>query len=87
MRIGMFVTATFHGQRQEVHATVPATADVASARSRLGVRSRRAKRSSGASKWSAAQMLPGNMQEIVSGLQPGQQVVSNALVLQNTVEQ
>jgi hypothetical protein len=27
------------------------------------------------------------MQEIVSGMQPGQQVVSNALVLQNTVEQ
>jgi cobalt-zinc-cadmium efflux system membrane fusion protein len=32
-------------------------------------------------------MLPGNMQEIISGIQPGQQVVSNALVLQNTVEQ
>jgi cobalt-zinc-cadmium efflux system membrane fusion protein len=31
--------------------------------------------------------LPDNMQEIISGLQPGQQVVSNALVLQNTVEQ
>jgi len=27
------------------------------------------------------------MQEIVSGIQLGQQVVSNALVLQNTVEQ
>ena len=32
-------------------------------------------------------MLPGNMQEIVSGVEPGQQVVANALVLQNTVEQ
>jgi len=32
-------------------------------------------------------MLPGNLQEIVSGIQPGQQVVSNALVLQATVEQ
>jgi cobalt-zinc-cadmium efflux system membrane fusion protein len=31
--------------------------------------------------------LPGNLQEIVSGLKPGDQVVSNALVLQNTVEQ
>jgi hypothetical protein len=29
-------------------------------------------------------MLPGDMQEIVSGLQPGQAVVSNALVLENT---
>jgi hypothetical protein len=27
------------------------------------------------------------MQEVVSGLKPGDQVVSNALALQNTVEQ
>jgi len=32
-------------------------------------------------------MLPGNMQEVVSGIKPGDQVVSNALALQNTVEQ
>ncbi len=32
-------------------------------------------------------MLPGGLQEIISGIQPGQQVVSNALVLQSTVEQ
>ena len=32
-------------------------------------------------------MLPGGLQEIVSGIKPGQQVVSNALVLQSTVEQ
>jgi cobalt-zinc-cadmium efflux system membrane fusion protein len=32
-------------------------------------------------------MLPGNLQEVVSGIKPGDQVVSNALVLQNTVEQ
>jgi cobalt-zinc-cadmium efflux system membrane fusion protein len=31
--------------------------------------------------------LPGNLQEIVSGLQPGAQVIANALVLENTVEQ
>ena len=31
-------------------------------------------------------MLPNQMQEILSGLQPGQQVVSNAVVLENTVE-
>ena len=33
------------------------------------------------------EMLPGNMQEIRSGLAPGQRVVQNALVLQNTEEQ
>ncbi len=35
----------------------------------------------------AGAMLPGNMQEIVSGINPGAQVVENALVMQNTVEQ
>ena len=32
-------------------------------------------------------MLPGDMQEVVSGVAPGQQVVANALEFQNTVEQ
>jgi cobalt-zinc-cadmium efflux system membrane fusion protein len=32
-------------------------------------------------------MLPGNLQEITSGLSVGQQVVSNALELQNSSEQ
>jgi hypothetical protein len=32
-------------------------------------------------------MLPDNMQEVISGIKPGTKVVSNALVLQNTVEQ
>jgi hypothetical protein len=32
-------------------------------------------------------MLPGDIQQIESGLEPGQRVVSNALILQNTVEQ
>ena len=32
-------------------------------------------------------MLPDNKQEILAGLQPGQQVVVNALDLQSTVEQ
>jgi len=35
----------------------------------------------------AGKMLPGNMQEVKSGIKPGDQVVSNALALQNTVEQ
>jgi multidrug efflux pump subunit AcrA (membrane-fusion protein) len=32
-------------------------------------------------------MLPDNMQEVVSGLKPGDQVIAGALVFQNTVEQ
>jgi cobalt-zinc-cadmium efflux system membrane fusion protein len=86
MRIGMFVTATFHGQREQLRAAVPATAVlhlhdrdwvyVPAGQSKF----RRVEVNGGA-------MLAGNMQEIISGIQPGQQVVSNALVLQNTVEQ
>ena len=32
-------------------------------------------------------MLPNNLQEVISGLKPGEQVVARALVFQNTVEQ
>jgi hypothetical protein len=32
-------------------------------------------------------MLPDKRQEVISGIKPGDQVVSNALDLQNTVEQ
>lgn len=86
MRVGMFVTATFHGSTQEVRATVPATA-VLHLHDRDWVyvpaengRFRRLSVVGGA-------MLPGNLQEINSGLKPGDRVVTNALVLQNTVEQ
>ncbi len=86
MRIGMFATATFHGETHETHASVPAGA-VLHLHDRdwvylpVGDRHfRRVEVRGGA-------MLPGNLQEIVSGIQAGQQVVSNALVMQNTVEQ
>jgi len=86
LRIGMFVTATFHGQGKEARAVVPATAILhlhdrewvyvplgAAQFQRVQVRS--------------GETLPGRLQEIVSGLEPGQRVVSNALIFQNTVEQ
>ena len=86
MRVGMFVTATFYGKQPETRTAVPATAILhlhdrewvytpisAGHFKRLGV--------------VTGNMLPGNMQEVVSGIKPGDQVVSNALPLQNTVEQ
>jgi cobalt-zinc-cadmium efflux system membrane fusion protein len=86
MRLGMFVTATFHGETIEKHATVPSSA-ILHLHDREWVyiplgngRFRR-------QEVSAGNMLPENMQEIVSGIKPGDQVVSNALVFQNTVEQ
>jgi cobalt-zinc-cadmium efflux system membrane fusion protein len=86
LRVGMFVTATFHGQKKETHVSVPASA-VLHLHDRDWVylpvgdkKFRRVEVTSG-------DTLPDNMQELLSGLQPGQQLVSNALVMQNTVEE
>ena len=86
MKVGMFVTATFHGKTKEMRAAVPASA-ILHLHDRDWVyvpagekKFRRLEVVSGGT-------LPDNMQEIISGLQPGQHVVSNALVLQSTVEQ
>ena len=86
MRIGMFVTATFYGKQAETRAAIPATA-ILHLHDREWVyapltagRFKRLEVQTGS-------MLPGNMQEVVSGLKPGDRVVSNALPLQNTVEQ
>jgi membrane fusion protein, heavy metal efflux system len=86
MNVGMFVTATFYGKQSETHAAVPASAVLhlhdrdwiymplgGNAFRRIPV--------------VAGKILPGNMQEIISGLQPGARVVQAALVFQNTVEQ
>jgi len=88
MRLGMFAKATFHGQTTEMHTVVPASAvlhmhdrDFVFVPApdkkfrRLGVVS--------------GDVLPddSNLQEIKSGLKPGQQVVSNALVLDHVLAQ
>jgi cobalt-zinc-cadmium efflux system membrane fusion protein len=86
MRLGMFVTATFHGQTTERYATVPATA-ILHLHDRQWVYTPLGNGRFRRQEVVAGSMLPENMQEIVSGLEPGAQVVSNALVLQNTVEQ
>jgi cobalt-zinc-cadmium efflux system membrane fusion protein len=86
LRFGMFVTATFHGQQSESHAVVPATA-VLHLHDRDWVYTGTAHNSFRRVEVVAGQMVPPNLQEIISGLKPGDRVVSNALVLQNTVEQ
>ena len=86
MRIGMFVTATFHGQRTETRAIVPAAA-VLHLHDREWVYEPAGSGEFQRVEVRAGDALPGNRQEIVSGVEPGQQVVSNALVFQNTVEQ
>jgi membrane fusion protein, heavy metal efflux system len=86
MRVGMFATATFHGQAKEKFSAVPATA-ILHLHDRDwvyvpagGMQFRRVEIRAG-------DMLPGNMQEVLTGIGAGQQVVVNALEFQNTVEQ
>jgi cobalt-zinc-cadmium efflux system membrane fusion protein len=86
LRVGMFVTATFHGQKKETHAAVPASA-VLHLHDRDWVYVPAGDKKFRRVEVVAGAQLPGNLQEIVSGIKAGQQVVSNALVLQNTVEQ
>jgi membrane fusion protein, heavy metal efflux system len=86
MRVGMFVTATFHGQKKEKHAVVPATA-ILHLHDRNWVYIPAGDKKFRRAEVTVGQTLPNNMQEIVSGLEPGVQVIQNALVFQNTVEQ
>jgi len=88
MRLGMFVRATFRGQTSEMHTIVPASA-VLHMHDRdfiyvpaPGNRFRRVEVVGG-------DLLQDNtdLQEIKSGLSPGQQVVTNALVLDHVLAQ
>ena len=84
MRPGMFATATLFGKGKHNYAAVPASA-VVHLHDRDWVyipaqeKFKRIEVVSG-------EQLPNNMQQIVSGLQSGQQVVSNAINLQNAID-
>jgi len=86
LRLGMFVTATFRGQSKEMHTVVPSTA-ILHIHDRDWVympapdqKLRRVEVISG-------DLLPNNMQEVKSGIKPGDEVVVNALVLEHTIDQ
>jgi cobalt-zinc-cadmium efflux system membrane fusion protein len=86
MRIGMFVQATFRSQLRELHTAVPANA-ILHIHDRDyvyvptgGNQFRRVEVVSG-------DTLPSNMQEIKSGIAPGQKLVANTLVLEHTIDQ
>src|SRR5277367_1053654 len=86
MRLGMFVTATFHGQQKERRAALPATA-IMHLHDRDWVYVPIKDKKFRLVEVKGGEMLPGNRQEILSGLAPGDQVVSNALEFQNAVSQ
>lgn len=86
LRIGMFVTATFHGENKQTYAFVPAAA-VLHLHDRDWVYVPDGERQFRRVEIVGGNMLPGNLQVVVSGIKPGQPVVSNALVLENALEQ
>jgi cobalt-zinc-cadmium efflux system membrane fusion protein len=86
MRIGMFVTATFYGKQPQAHSAIPASA-ILHLHDREWVYTPLGNAHFKRVEVVTGNMLPGSQQEIVSGIKPGDQVVSNALDLQNTVEQ
>ena len=86
LKLGMFVTATFSSLKKAISPWFRPTpffiCTIAT-----GSMCRRAAISSGASRSARANMLDGNRQEILSGLEPGQQVVTNALLLETAGNQ
>ena len=86
LRIGMFVSATFHGRKKETRTAIPSSA-ILHLHDRDWIYVPAGDKKFRRIEVVAGSSLPDNMQEVKSGIKPGQQVVSNALVLQNTVEQ
>jgi len=86
MRVGMFVTATFYGRKAETYASIPANA-ILHLHDRDWVYAPLGNGHFKRLEVTTGNMLPNGMQEVISGLKPGDRVVANALVLQNTVEQ
>ncbi len=86
IKIGMFASATFYGKQPETHAAVPASA-ILHLHDREWVYTPLGSGHFKRLEVVTGSMLPDKQQEVVSGIKPGDQVVSNALDLQNTVEQ
>ena len=86
MRVGMFATATFRGQKQVTNTVIPATA-ILHLHDTDWVFAIAPDKKFHRVEIAAGDSLPGDMQEVISGIAPGAQVVRNALTFQNTVDQ
>jgi cobalt-zinc-cadmium efflux system membrane fusion protein len=87
MRLGMFAKATFRGQTKEMHTVVPASA-ILHMHDRDFVFVPAPDRKFRRVEVVGGDLLPDtSLQDVKSGLKPGQQVVSNALVLDHVLAQ
>lgn len=82
LKLGMFVTATFTSQKREMHAVVPSDA-VLHLHDRDWVFAPAGDNKFRRIEVRTGPMLSGNRQEILSGIEPGQQVMNNALLLES----
>jgi len=85
MRIGMFATATFYGLKKETYTSVPATA-IIHLHDRDWVYMPAPNDMFQRVEVKSGDQLPNKMAQVLSGLQPGQKVVSNALALQTAID-
>jgi cobalt-zinc-cadmium efflux system membrane fusion protein len=85
LRLGMFVNATLLSPARVAHAVVPATA-ILHLHDRDWVFIPAGNQQFRRVEIAAGSNLPGNMQEILSGIAPGQQVVQNVLELEAAAE-
>jgi cobalt-zinc-cadmium efflux system membrane fusion protein len=85
LRLGMFVNATFSSLKKETHTTVP-TSTILRLHDRDWVYVPAAGNKFQRVEVVAGDSLPNNMQELISGLQPGQKVVLNPMSLQNEID-
>jgi cobalt-zinc-cadmium efflux system membrane fusion protein len=85
LRLGMFVTAILQSKTKSARAVVPAAA-ILHLRDRNWVFIPAGDRHFKRVEVNSGNMLSGGKQEILSGIQPGQQVVAGALRLENTLE-
>jgi cobalt-zinc-cadmium efflux system membrane fusion protein len=85
LRLGMFVTATFESKKKNAFAIVPASA-ILHLHDRDWVFVPAGGNQFKRIEVSAGEMLPGNKQQILSGITPGQQVVAQVLQLEAALE-
>jgi len=86
LKLGMFVTATFEARTKEIHAVVPAAA-VLHLHDRDWVFVPAGEKQFKRIEVRPGIILPGNLQEILDGIHPGQKVVTNALLLETAGNQ
>ncbi|MBT9332309.1 efflux RND transporter periplasmic adaptor subunit [Acidipila sp. 4G-K13] len=85
LRLGMFVTATLESRKKQVHAVIPAAA-ILHLHDREWVFTPAGEKQFKRVEVNVGDTLPGEKQEILSGIEPGQKVVASALQLEATAE-